>query len=134
MDDSKTQSGALPQPTGGKMSQEMALTLKYAIQFVADMDQAVAFFRDTLGLTLSFQTPYWSEFASGSTKLALHPASPKNPAGKVQLGFSVPDLQSFFVRASASGLVFTQPPTQEEGALLARFLDPQGQEISISQG
>ena len=113
--------------------QELPMSLKYAIQFVSDMDQAVAFYRDVLGLALSFQSPYWSEFATGATKLALHPASPANPAGKVQLGFSVPDLPGFHARASAAGLVFTQTPTRESGSLLARFLDPLGNEISVSQ-
>src|SRR6516162_4791386 len=49
--------------------------LKYVIKFVADMDNAVKFYQDTLGLPLRFQSPGWSEFVTGETSLALHPAS-----------------------------------------------------------
>ena len=31
--------------------------LKYVIEFVADMDRAVKFYRDVLGLTLKFESP-----------------------------------------------------------------------------
>ena len=68
------------------------MRLNYAIKFVADMDKAIAFYRDTLGLELKFQSPFWSEFATGQTTLALHPASADNPAGAVQLGLAVDDL------------------------------------------
>ena len=63
------------------------MKLTYVIKFVANMDAAVEFYRDTLGLPLKFQSPGWSEFATGDTALALHPASDKNPPGKVELGF-----------------------------------------------
>jgi catechol 2,3-dioxygenase-like lactoylglutathione lyase family enzyme len=59
---------------------------KYAIKFVTDMDKAVKFYRDVLGLRVKFESPGWSEFVTGETTLALHPASDKNPAGKVELG------------------------------------------------
>ena len=43
------------------------MKLNYAIKFVADMDQAIDFYRDSLGLELKFQSPFWSEFATGTT-------------------------------------------------------------------
>jgi len=63
---------------------------RYVIKFVADMGKAVKFYRDMLGLQLKFESPDWSEFVTGETTLALHPASEKNPAGKVELGFTLP--------------------------------------------
>ena len=68
------------------------MELKYVIKFVADMDRTVKFYRDVLGLPLKFQSPGWSEFVTGETILALHPASQKNLAEAVELGFNVPDL------------------------------------------
>jgi catechol 2,3-dioxygenase-like lactoylglutathione lyase family enzyme len=56
--------------------------LRYVIKFVADMDKAVTFYRDVFGLELKFESPGWSEFVTGGTTLALHPASDKNPAGR----------------------------------------------------
>ena len=110
----------------------MPARLTYIIRFVANMDQAVRFYRDDLGLTLKFQSPDWSEFATGETTLALHPASARNPAGKVELGFKVPDLAAFHAAMSAKGYVFSRPPTLEEGTPVAAFVDSDGVEYSVS--
>ena len=107
------------------------MRLNYAIKFVGDMDSAVRFYRDTLGMTLLFQSPFWSEFDTGETKLALHPASDENPAGSVQLGLGVEDLDSFHADALNNGISFTSPPRDVHGSRIARFLDPDGAEISI---
>lgn len=110
----------------------MSTRLVYTIQFVAEMEQAVRFYRDTLGLPLKFQSPEWSELATGDTTLALHLASSRNPAGKVQLGFRVSDIEGFYREMTAKGFTFTQPPTSEAGSTLARFLEPDGTEVSVS--
>lgn len=110
----------------------MALNLAYAIHFVADMDRAVAFYRDTLGLALKFSSPGWSEFATGETTLALHPASAENRAGSTHLGFGTPDVAAFHGAMTASGVVFTRPPTPEHGITLAEFLDCEGARCSVS--
>lgn len=103
--------------------------LAYVIKFVADMDRAVAFYRDTFDLTVKMQTPFWSELDTGETVLALHPASAENPAGSCQLGFNLDDLKGFY----ESGKVeFTAPPTEQHGTLLARMRDCEGAEVSLS--
>jgi catechol 2,3-dioxygenase-like lactoylglutathione lyase family enzyme len=109
------------------------MRLNYAIKFVSDMDAAVAFYRDTLGLTLRFHSPFWSEFDTGETSLALHPASDENPAGSVQLGLGTTDIDNFYASGQAQGLVFTSPPTDVHGTRIARFRDLDGAEISVSQ-
>jgi catechol 2,3-dioxygenase-like lactoylglutathione lyase family enzyme len=108
------------------------MRLNYAIKFVADMDKAIAFHRDTLGLRLKFESPFWTEFETGDTKLALHPASSENPAGTVQLGFEVDNLANFYGRREELGVAFTQPPTEMHDAHIARFRDPDGAETSVS--
>ena len=108
------------------------MRLAYVMKFVADMDKAVAFYRDTLGLTLTFQSPGWSEFATGETTLALHVASDTNPAGACELGFSVGDVDAFHREKSAQGVIFTRAPELEHGAKLARFVDCEGAEVSVS--
>lgn len=108
------------------------MRLTYAIKYVADMDKSVAFHRDTLGLELKFQSPFWSEFATGGTTLALHSASPENPPGGVQLGFGADSLAEFYDRRDELGLAFTQPPTEMHGIHIARFRDIDGAETSVS--
>ena len=108
------------------------MRLNYAIKFVSDMDAAVAFYRDNLGLSPSFQSPFWSEFDTGETELALHPASEEDPAGSVQLGLGTEDIDNFYAAGQADGLVFTSPPTDMHGTRIARIRDPDGAEISVS--
>lgn len=74
------------------------MKLTYVIKFVGDMDRAVAFHRDTLGLPLIFSSPGWSEFATGETKLGLHPASEENPPGTVELASACRTCRSFSSR------------------------------------
>jgi lactoylglutathione lyase len=110
----------------------MPLKLSYAVKYVADMDRAVAFYRDTLGLPLKFSSPGWSEFSTGETTLALHPASAKNPPGSVELGFDVEDIQAFHAGMTAKGVAFTMPPTRMDfGGVLAQFVDSEGGHVTV---
>jgi lactoylglutathione lyase len=108
------------------------MRLTYAIKYVANMDQALAFHRDVLGLQLKFESPFWSEFATGDTTLALHAASPENPAGSAQLGFASDNLAEFYGMRDELGITFTQPPTEMHGMHIARFRDIDGAETSVS--
>jgi len=98
----------------------MAPKLSYVIEFVDDMDRAVKFCRDVIGLTLKFQSPGWSEFSTGDTTLALRAASDKNPAGNIEVGFNVPDLNKFHEEMKPEGVRFPMPPKlQDSGGILA---------------
>jgi catechol 2,3-dioxygenase-like lactoylglutathione lyase family enzyme len=110
----------------------MTTRLTYVIKFVADMDKAVAFYRDTVGLPLKFASPGWSEFVTGDTTLALHETSPTNPAGTCEVGLSVDDIQAFYREKSAAGVVFPRPPRAEHGVTLANFLDCDGAQVGVS--
>jgi lactoylglutathione lyase len=113
----------------------MAAKLSYVIEFVADMDRAVKFYRDVIGLPLKFQSPGWSEFATGETTLGLHPASEKNQAGKIEMGFNVPDLQKFHSEMTGKGVQFPMAPARQDfGGMLAQFVDSEGAQISVSGG
>jgi predicted enzyme related to lactoylglutathione lyase len=107
------------------------MRLTYAIKYVADMDKAVAFHRDVLGLALKFASPFWTEFDTGGTTLALHAADAAHPAGGVQLGFGSEDLAAFYAAREANGVAFTQEPTPMHGHTIARFLDSEGAETSL---
>ena len=103
-----------------------------SIHFVADMDRAVAFYRDTLGLPLKFSSPGWTEFSTGATTLALHPASPENPSGTTHLGFGSADVLAVHHDLTAKGVRFTRPPTPEHGITLAEFVDSEGGRCTVS--
>jgi catechol 2,3-dioxygenase-like lactoylglutathione lyase family enzyme len=110
----------------------MDAKFRYAIKFVADMDRALAFYRDTMGLTVKFATPDWSEFDTGDVTLALHPASEANPAGRVEIGFSTENLAQVYADRAAAGVDFIEAPRLEHGTLLSRVVDSEGAGVSLS--
>ena len=111
----------------------MKARFSIAIKFVADMDRAVRFHRDVLGLPLKFQSPHWSEFDTGDVTLALHPASGKNPAGTVELGFNVADLRAAYAQQDKNGPHFLEEPKELHGTLLASFRDSEGARCGIAE-
>jgi catechol 2,3-dioxygenase-like lactoylglutathione lyase family enzyme len=110
----------------------MTIELKYVIANVSDLPAAVAFWRDTVGLKLKFQTPEWAEFDTGATRLALQPASPANPAGTWQPGLRVPDLARKRADLAARGVELGAAPHEEHGFLLSLFAGPDGAPVSLS--
>jgi lactoylglutathione lyase len=116
----------------------------YVIVYVSDMQRSTAFYRDVLGLALKFTTPGWTEFATGSTTIALHTIGgdgkssselqQRPPAGQAQLGFMVDDLQATYEALKAQDVYFSLPPhTQTSGVTLGVFHDPDGLGITIQQ-
>ena len=111
----------------------MSAGLSYVIRFVADMGAATRFYRDEVGMTLRFESPDWTEFDTGQTTLALHPATADHPAGAVQLGLAVDDLAAFHAQAAQRGIVCVRPPADEHGVRIARYRDPEGAGFSVSE-
>lgn len=107
------------------------MKLRSVIKFVADMERAVAFHRDSLKLPLKFAAPDRSEFDTGGTTLALHPAAEGHPAGSVELAYGGDDLDAFYAARAVNGIVFVRPPTELPGRRIARFLDSEGCETSV---
>lgn len=107
------------------------MKIQYVIKYVADMDAAVTFHREGLGMALRFASPHWSEFDGGGVTLALHPASPDKPAGGAQIGYHSDDLEAFYAARDKLGVTFTDPPRDQHGAKIARFLDSEGAECSV---
>lgn len=114
----------------------------YIIVYVSDMDRSVAFYRDVLGLPLKFTSPGWTEFATGTTTLALHrtgaeklpPHHGRPPAGQAHIGFIVDDIQATYEALKAQDVFFSLPPEKQvSGVTLAVLHDPDGLGITIQQ-
>ena len=119
--------------------------IDYTMIVVSDMKQSVEFYRDKLGIPLKFESPEWTEFATGATTLALHgggvPAEgppqgdPSKRAGACSIGFNVADVDKTYTELQEKGIKFVMPPTQREGEgiKLAVAIDPDGLPISFVQ-
>ncbi|MBI3450078.1 MAG: VOC family protein [Acidobacteria bacterium] len=116
----------------------------YIMVNVSDMRRSVAFYRDTIGFPLKFESPGWTEFNTGASTLALHlaevatggGATQKAPcAGSCSIGFSVTNLDTTVADLQKRGARFVIPPTTQEaeGIRLAVCIDPDGLAVSFAE-
>ena len=78
------------------------------------------FYRDVLGLQIKSSRPAGVSL-SRAKPLSLHPASEKNPAGKVELGLTVADVEAVYRDMSDKGVLFSMPPKKQDfGGVLAQ--------------
>ncbi|MGH9748558.1 MAG: VOC family protein [Candidatus Polarisedimenticolia bacterium] len=121
---------------------EVAVRVNYAVVFVSDMKRAVSFYRDLLGVPVRFESPGWTEFATGGATLALHVAGgtvaqvealQHLPAGRCRPGLGVPRLDAFHARMVERGVPCRQPPRETFGARVAEYSDPDGLAISVGE-
>jgi lactoylglutathione lyase len=107
--------------------------LSIVIQYVDNMENAVRFYREVLGLPLRSHSHDWTEFETGETVLALHLASASLPAGTCELHFTVDDVRAFYEEKRNLGVKFVAPPVlQPWGATMAEIIDSQGGRCSVS--
>ena len=110
------------------------MRMNYAIVFVSDMKRAVSFYRDVVGLTLRFESPGWTEFATEGATLALHlTEGPDTAPGGCRPGLNVPDLDAFHKKMVAGNVRCIQEPKDVFGARLAQYVDPDGLAISVGE-
>lgn len=118
------------------------MRINYVMVFVSDMKKSVAFYRDTVGLPLKFESPGWTEFATEGATLALHASEApgtgrEDPlmvsAGRCRPGLSVLDLNEFHARMVDSKVPCIQEPKEIFGARVAQYLDPDGLAISVGE-
>lgn len=118
------------------------MRVNYAIVFVSDMSRSVSFYRDVLGLTLKFESPEWTEFATDGATLALHASDTSHseesnpqqlPAGRCRPGLTVPNLDEFNKRMVEMNVPCIQEPTEVFGARVAQYVDPDGLVISVAE-
>jgi predicted enzyme related to lactoylglutathione lyase len=107
---------------------------------VTDLDRAIAFYRDVLGIPMLFRVPGRSMafFQSGDVRLYL--GVPESPAyrSNVMLYFTVDDIDTEHARLAAAGVAMAEPPhvVHRDGEIelwMAFFSDPEGQNLALMQ-
>jgi len=106
-----------------------------ATVFVSNMDSAVLFYTETLGLKLTNRFgDNWATVQAGKgLTIGLHPASPKYPApgtkGSMILGLEIDEpIAAVISRLSEKGVRFG-PVTRDEPGAFVHLEDPDGNEI-----
>lgn len=105
---------------------------------VDDLERAVAFYRDVLGLPFLFAAPpRMAFFACGGIRLlvGVTPAGQKTKRSSA-IYFRIKDIAAVFAALSAKGVQFLAPPhvvnrTPESALWLAEFSDPDGNQLAL---
>jgi catechol 2,3-dioxygenase-like lactoylglutathione lyase family enzyme len=106
--------------------------------FVHNIERAVEFYRDVLGLPLRAQGTFGAEFLEGATRLSVHPAV--HPDSKALVGrhtgltFTVDGLLHFCGDLHAKGVRFLNEPTQQAWGIMAMITDPDGNVMALWDG
>jgi len=105
---------------------------------VEDLDRAIAFYRDTLGLRFLFSAPpQMSFFQVGSVRLLVGvPAADQPRQRGSQVYFQVADIQTVFGTLAGRGIKFGASPhvihrTPTTELWLAEFHDPDGNQLAL---
>ncbi|HSU58931.1 MAG TPA: VOC family protein [Bryobacteraceae bacterium] len=109
-----------------------------ATVFVSNMDRAVEFYTDVLGLKLTNRFgDNWATVEAGKgLTIGLHPASPKYPVpgtkGAMMLGLEIDEAIHIVVdRLKEKGVKINGVIVRDESGNFAHFEDPDGNEIYI---
>jgi predicted enzyme related to lactoylglutathione lyase len=94
---------------------------------VHEMDAAVRFYEEVLGLSKGHASPFWTEFLVGDRKIALHAGGEPGTAGWV-LGLTTDDLDALEHRLREAGATVIGRHETPSGELLD-FRDPDGNKI-----
>lgn len=104
---------------------------------VTDIDRAVAFYRDVLGMRFLFQAPPGLAFfdCAGVRLMLDAPAAAQAGQGSV-IYYKVPDLQAAFVSLAARGVAFEAKPhliakMPDHELWMAFFRDPDGNLLAL---
>ena len=107
----------------------MNITKAYFMLPVADMNRALVFYRDVLGLEARFSSPDWTELAWRDATIALLGGGTAEQR-ESWLGFYVDDLDSAVAAIEAAGCR-TGPERREGPSRLVTFTDTEGNSLTI---
>jgi lactoylglutathione lyase len=118
----------------------------YLILIVEDLDRALGFYVDVLGLRLGHRSGDYAQLDTGATRLALYTRSamaktlgmsldlPGSNAPGFEVGFKVTDVDAAFNKLIALGAQPVMPPTDRFwGQRTAYVRDPDGHLIEFAQ-
>lgn len=106
---------------------------------VADMDQALKFYHDTLGLPIALDARTFNHAEVGPNeplaKIGVHATGKKaKRIRRTGIVFDTDDIYALYERLKKQGVEFTFNPTKMPwGGIVADFLDPDGNELEVVQ-
>lgn len=108
------------------------------VLYVHDMDRAITFYRDAIGLPVLTRSSGWSQMACGDASIGLHMIDAgvsERPVPYAGLNLQVDDLDPAIARAVAGGarLVEIREPQPRVPVRLGELIDPEGNGFELRQ-
>lgn len=101
---------------------------------VTDMDRAVRFYGETLGLTVNDQQAEWSELEADGVKIGLNGRPEESPSGDggALIAFHVDgELEAEVDRLKGEGVEFSGGVSDHPWGRIAPFKDPDGNDLQL---
>ena len=100
---------------------------------VADMNRAIQFYHDGLGLNVTCRSSHWTELSVDGAVIALHGGG-DGKYKETGLSLEVDDIyEATDIVRRAQGVVVNEPQAlPDEGIVLADFIDPEGNTFMLS--
>lgn len=115
------------------------MEIAYVNVFVSDLDRALAFYRDALGLALEHAAPEhgYASLSAGPVRLGLAVAgeAQRELVGRhTGVGLAVSDLEAEHARLADRGVAFPMPPSRQPwGGFMALVADPDGNVLYLDE-
>ncbi len=120
--------------------------LDYTVLVVEDLDRALAFYVDTMGLAVSHRAEHYAQLVTGTTRLAFYTRAamsetlgralerPSEDAPSFELGFKVEDVDAAWNELVEQGAPAAAPPRDRPwGQRTAYVRDPDGYLVELVQ-
>ena len=108
------------------------MQLVEVVLYVRDMQSAVNFYREVLGLELAFESEHWTTFRTGACTLALHATDRREPGtGEPDPTFLVSEADAERKRLAAAGVEVSEIREPAPGIQVFDARDPDGNRFSI---
>ena len=108
------------------------MELVEVVLYVRDMEGAIRFYRDTIGLELDYESEHWTTFKTGACTLAQLGCVQREPgSGEPDPTFLVPDADAERERLVGAGVEVTEIREPVAGTRVFDATDPEGNRFSI---
>ncbi len=109
------------------------MELVHVIHYVRDMERAIRFYRDTLGLELESESEHWTTFRTGACSLALHTTEERESgSAEPEATFLVADVGAEHARLAEAGVEVTEIREPAPGVRVFDARDPDGNRFSFA--
>ena len=103
---------------------------------VSDMDRALEFYGDTLGLDIEQQEDDWSMVVAGSVRIGLNGRAEEVSGGEggAIIAFATADIEESVSELRAAGVDIAGDVSEHPWGKVATFRDPDGNELQLYEG